>query len=133
MNIGIDTGFFVELLAGTRMAVEVWTDLIEGKTQGHCSSLTLFEIERLGMKGVVNPKGVDALLDAIPVVCRLAWIERKETLSLAARMSHGLGIPAVDSLILAGFVQAGVERIYTTDKHMESYKAKGVKVVNLTS
>ena len=46
-------------------------------------------------------------------------------------LAHEGGLPAVDALILAGFVQAGVGIIYTTDKHLEAYKVKGVQMVNL--
>jgi len=48
-----------------------------------------------------------------------------------AALSHGLGIPAVDSLILAGFLAEKVRTIYTTDVHFESYRKKGIKVINL--
>ena len=48
-----------------------------------------------------------------------------------AGLSHGLGIPAVDSLILAGFLLNGSETIYTTDAHLEKYVNKGVQVIKL--
>lgn len=133
MNIGTDTGFFVELLRGNSIATEVWENLIHGEDQGFCSALTLFEIERLGLKGSITKEAASSLLEAIPAVCRMTWIEDRKIAADAARLSHGLGLPAVDALILAGFVQAGVEMIYTTDKHMEVYKAKGVLTVNLSS
>ena len=133
MRIGLDTGFFVELLRGNADAVEAWQSLVEGEDQGVCSALTLFEIERLGLKGAIRRDALDSLLEAIPAVCLLLWVDRREILSKAAGFSHGLGVPAVDALILAGFHLAGVERIYTTDSHMESYGAQGVRVHNLRS
>ena len=47
--IGLDTGFFVELLRGNREAVAVWKSLIAGEAEGVVSCLTLFELERLGL------------------------------------------------------------------------------------
>jgi predicted nucleic acid-binding protein len=52
-------------------------------------------------------------------------------LSDGARLSHGLGIPAVDALILASLLEAGALTIYTTDEHIACYRGKGVEVVNL--
>ena len=121
------------MLRGNSSAAEVWENLIHGEDQGVCSALTLFEIERLGLKGSITREAASSLLEAIFAVCRMAWIEARKVVADAARLSHGLGLPAVDALILAGFVQAGVEVIYTTDKHMEAYKAKGVRVINLAS
>jgi predicted nucleic acid-binding protein len=64
-------------------------------------------------------------------LCHIAWLDKIEIHDVAANLSHGLGIPAVDSLILAGFVSNGSEIIYTTDSHMEKYVKKGVQVIKL--
>ena len=52
-------------------------------------------------------------------------------LSSAAGLSHGLGIPAVDALILAGFIQEKAGTIYTTYSHLKAYNKKGMKIINL--
>ena len=46
-------------------------------------------------------------------------------------LSHGLGIPAVDALILAGFLVLNVNTIYTTDSHLELFHKKGIKILKL--
>ncbi len=61
--IGLDTGFFVELLKNKDLPVEVWKQLIEGQSDGVCSVLTLFELDRLGLKGQIERKGIDLLLE----------------------------------------------------------------------
>jgi len=127
--IGLDTGYFVEFLRGNREAVSVWKALIEGEEEGVVSCLTLFELERLGLKKGID--GAETLLEAIPAVCKVSWIQEPETLSRAAALSHGLGIPAVDSLILTGFLASMVQTVYTTDRHLETYKKKGVNIINL--
>jgi predicted nucleic acid-binding protein len=127
--IGLDTGFFVEFLRANPEAVSVWKALIEGDTEGVVSCLTLFELERLGLKKGIE--GAATLLEAIPAVCKVSWLREPETLSKAAALSHGLGIPAVDSLILAGFLASETQTVFTTDRHLEAYKKKGVNIINL--
>ena len=56
-----------------------------------------------------------------------------ELLSQAARISHGLGIPAFDSLVLAAFLAENVTVVYTTDSHFESYRKKGIEIVSMQS
>ena len=127
--IGLDTGFFVEFLRANPQAVAVWENLIESDDEAVVSCLTIFELERLGLKKAIE--GAGTILEAIPAVCTVLWIQEPDTLSRAAALSHGLGMPAVDSLILAGFVSAMAEAVYTTDRHLEAYKKKGVQVINL--
>jgi predicted nucleic acid-binding protein len=129
--IGLDTGFFVELLRGGPHAVALWEQLIEGEKEAVVSCLTLFEIERLALKGAIS--GSEVLLEGIKAVCRLHWMHTPELLSQAARISHGLGIPAFDSLVLAAFLAENVTVVYTTDSHFESYRKKGIEIVSMQS
>lgn len=129
--IGLDTGFFVELLRGREDVAAVWKHLIEGEEEAAVSCLSLFEIERLGLKGAIRE--IEVLLEAIPAVCRIVWIQSGELLSSGAGLSHGLGIPAMDALILAGLIAQGAITVYTTDSHLETYRRKGIKIVNLAA
>lgn len=129
--IGLDTGFFVKILEGQEMAIQAWKKLIEGDEEAVCSALTLFELERLTLKGKISQEGNATLQEAISGVCKIFWLNDKEIMYTAARMSHGLGMPAVDSIILAGFIREGSRRIYTTDGHFKVYKKKGVEIINL--
>ena len=126
--IGLDTGFFIELMNGNEEAVDIWKSCLDDEVDLVVSSLSLFEIERLGLKGKL--KDWEAILDAIDAVTLVVWLER-DMLSLAARFSHCLGSPAVDSLILACLVSNECTEIYTTDSHLETYQSNKVKVRNL--
>jgi predicted nucleic acid-binding protein len=126
--IGLDTGFFIELMNGNEEAVDLWKSCLDDEVELVVSSLSLFEIERLGLKGKL--KDWEAILDAIDSVTLVVWPER-DMLSLAARFSHGLGIPAVDSLILACLVSNQCTEIHTTDSHLETYQSDTLKVRNL--
>lgn len=127
--LGLDTGFFVELMRGRPTAKCIWKELIDGQEEAVVSCLTLFELDRLTLKGAIE-RG-EVLQDAIPAVCRLEWLECTDIIHRGARLSHGLGLPCVDSLILASFEAAAATAIYTTDSHFAAYKRGGVKIVIL--
>lgn len=127
--IGLDTGFFIELLRGAPRAIAIWRKLMEGEEEAAVSCLTLFEIQRLALKGAIS--GSEVLINGIEAVCRLVWIMSPRLLSQAARMSEGLQIPAFDSIILVGLLSNGVTAVYTKDPHFESYRKKGVQVIRI--
>jgi predicted nucleic acid-binding protein len=128
--IGLDTGFFFKLLMGDRRAAEIFEGINEDADL--CvSCLTIFELKRLSLRGALTKEAVDGLIDNIMPLCHISWLDNVDLHNLAASLSHGLGIPAVDSLILAGFITSGSETIYTTDSHMEKYVKKGIQVIKL--
>ncbi|MFH1115139.1 MAG: hypothetical protein V1792_14605 [Pseudomonadota bacterium] len=51
LMIGLDTGFFIELMNGNEEAANLWKSRLDDEVELVVSSLTLFEIERLGLKG----------------------------------------------------------------------------------
>jgi len=126
--IGLDTGFFLELVNGNDEATRLWKSCLDDQVDFAVSALSLFEVERLGLKGKL--RNVEAVLSAINDVTSVVWPDQ-EILSKAARLSHGLGIPAVDSLILASLVSVDCSEIYTTDSHFETYHNNKVTVRNL--
>jgi predicted nucleic acid-binding protein len=126
--IGLDTGFFLELVSGNEQAVSLWQSCLDDRVELVVSCLTLFEIERLGLKGKLG--GIDTILDAIHGVTLVVWPDR-EILGRAARLSQGLGIPALDSLILASLTSRDVSEIYTTDSDLEAYQSSKTMVKNL--
>ena len=128
--IGLDTGFFFKLLKGNRQVTEIFREL-DDDTDLCVSCLTIFELKRLSLKGALEQDAVNKLIDNIVALAHVSWLDNVEIHDIAAGLSHGLGIPAVDSLILAGFVSNGSEIIYTTDSHMEKYMKKGVQIIKL--
>lgn len=127
MIIGFDTGYFIELLKGNKDAINIWKSL-EEENDGIVSCLTFFELERLGLKGAI--KDIETLIESIKVVCRVIWFDF-EILSSGAKLSHGIGIPSIDALILSSLLNNNVNVIYTTDKHLSKYSRKGINVINL--
>ena len=127
---GLDSGFFVELLKGNTQAVGVWNGLLEGQ-DSVVSCVTLYELKRLGLKGVIDKAAVDAVLEAITNVCVISWLDSAGDFDAAASLSHGLGMHMADALILSAFIKIEAKAIYTTDPDMSLYKKKGVKVILL--
>ena len=128
--IGLDTGFFIRFLENNKDAVQTWREIIEGEESCVCC-LSILELSRLSLRGIIDPETTDLLIEAILSICKVTWIDGKEILLMGANLSHGLGIPTVDALILAGFLVLNVNTIYTTDSHLERFKKKGVKVFRL--
>ena len=127
---GLDTGFFVKLLEGDRETITLFEQMDEDADL--CvSCLTIFELKRLSLRGALEKDAVNQLIDNILSLCRISWLDNIDIHDVAAGLAHGLGIPAVDSLILAGFLLNGSEKIYTTDAHLEKYVKKGVRVIKL--
>lgn len=128
--IGLDTGYFVRLLQGHREAAEIWTGVMGGE-DATISCLTLFELARLARKGAISTEAEDTLRDGIRALCHLSWLDNQDQLLSGANLAHGLGIPAVDALILAAFLHSGATVIYTTDTHLEAYKKRGISIIRL--
>ncbi len=128
--IGLDTGFFIRLLENKKEAVRIWQGIVEGE-ESSVSCLTIFELKRLSLKKAMDEETTGLLIDAILSICKVPWIDGKEILLMGANLSHGLGIPAVDALILAGFLALNVDTIYTTDSHLELFHKKGIKILKL--
>jgi predicted nucleic acid-binding protein len=108
--------------------MDLWKAGLNDQVDFVVSCLSLFEIKRLGLKGKI--RDVEVILESVTGMCQVVWLDH-EVLSQGARLSHGLGIPAVDSLILASLVSNNCTDIYTTDSHLEAYQSKKITVRNL--
>ena len=128
---GLDTGFFVELLKGNGKAVDKWKNIVDGEIDAAVCSLTIFELKKLSLKGGLTVAAVQLTIEAILAACQVVWINNCEVLDDAARLSHGNNIPAIDAIILASLLQAGVRTIYSTDRHLLGFIKKGVGIINL--
>ncbi len=131
MKIGFDTGFFILLAKGDKKSIELLSSLKSPDRTGVVSALTIFELKRLILMGKVDKKVMETYLSQIPEVFRIMWVEDIGTLETAAKLSIGAGLSSLDSLILASLLEAGAERIYTTDRDFEAYNKKGVEIINL--
>jgi predicted nucleic acid-binding protein len=133
VRTGLDTGVFVLLAGGQDDARGLWEQALSGKRDAVVSALTLFELDRLGLRGAIPPGYAETALESIPRVCEVIWLDRPQVLRSGARLSHGLGLSLADSLILASLVEGQCKQIFTTDGELLRYKDKDVRVTRLSS
>lgn len=120
---GLDTGFFVRLLQQREEAWQVWDGIARGEADGAISCITLYELEKQGLKGAVSRRAAETLAAELPWVCTVVWVDGPELLRDAARVAHGNGLSMADALILASLIEVGVDRVYTTDEDLTRYRA----------
>ena len=128
--LGLDTGFFVRLLGLNAHAVAVWNGIADGETDAVCSGLSLFELERLALRGAVDRGEADLLLGALPEVVAVRWMESTDLAVAAARLSHGTGLPSLDALIFSTLIHHGATAIVTTDD-WSSAGGQGVEIIRI--
>jgi PIN domain nuclease of toxin-antitoxin system len=131
MITGLDTGYFLRLLEGNEEAVSVWKSIMEGDRQAVVCALTFFELKRLSLQGRIKKDATQKLIEAIEVLCRIVWLDNMDLLIQSASLSHGTGIPTVDSIIVMSLVSLRAADIYTTDSHLQAYKNKAVKIIKI--
>ena len=128
--IGLDTGYFLKLLKGDEEARRIWSAIMDGE-EAAVSCLTIFELARFARKGSIEAEAEKTLREAILGLCRLCWIDCEDVLLAAANLSNGIGLHAMDALILSGFLSAKATTIYTTDSDFEMYKKKGIRIIRI--
>lgn len=130
MTVGLDTSFFVKLLQGDPRAQKVWERVARREIVAVISCISLYELDKLGLKGALARTSVNTLLDEILFVCRIVWLDAPTRLRQAARIAHGNGLGMADALILATLIEAKATAIYTTDPDLAAYQG-GPKTVLL--
>jgi len=128
--VGLDTGFFVKLLALKPEAVEIHNQISEGKIVGVVSVIVTFELRRLAMRGVVNRQGYQILEKSWDILFQVEPISKEIALEAAA-LSHGTGLPAADAMIYTTYRKVGCSRIYTSDKDFLKVPRKSPKIILL--
>lgn len=122
--LGFDTGFFVRLLQADARAVEAWVNVRAGRATGAASCITLFELDRLGLRGQVERDPAEALVAALPITCRVVWLgpeDGADRIHRAVRLGQGNGLAMADAIILTSLLDAGATTVYTSDPDFERY------------
>ena len=127
-KVGLDTGFFLELLKGNRVAVNLWERIVSGDLQAVTSVLVFFELRRLTLRGMIERDVWEKLEEAIFLNCEVVSLSRELAVE-AANVSYGTGLPAVDALIYTAC--KGCCEFYTTDSHFEALKERKPRVILL--
>ncbi|MCS6859109.1 MAG: PIN domain-containing protein [Abditibacteriales bacterium] len=130
---GTDTGFWLRLGVGHPQAVGAWKDAVAGNMELLVSTVSISELlafyyrhgkpligERL-VRRWIRAAGVRLVI----VTEDIAW--------RAGGYRHGLGLPTVDSVILATAVMEGCDELLTTDSHFLIAMTQGVIAVTVLS
>ncbi|NHZ72024.1 MAG: PIN domain-containing protein [Aquificales bacterium] len=115
MVLGADTGFFIARAQNHPQATAVWQKLMGGKHELVVSTVTINELLVYYFKrgqGEVGEKLVSLMIrnkfvNLVPVSVEIA--------QLSARYRHGVGLPTVDSLILATCLDRKCDKLLSTD------------------
>jgi predicted nucleic acid-binding protein len=131
--LGFDTGFFRRLYDGDDRARAAWADVRAGRAAGVVSCLSLFELDRLGLRGALPQDVAGAFVQALPATCRVVWLgadDGADRLHRAARRAHGVSLAMADALILTSLLDADASTVYTTDGDFQRYDGP-VEIVTL--
>ena len=126
-KIGLDTGFFVRLLAGREKAISVYEKIINGKEKAVVSVIVVFELRRLALKGIIDRKAYNLLENSLKRLFEVAPVDLEIAIE-ASSISHGTGLHASDALIYTSYRKAECSLIYTTDGAFETVQSKQVKI-----
>lgn len=126
-RVGLDTFFFVELARGNEEAIRLWQEIVEGENVGIVCLISVFELKRLSLRGVIPREFCDVLFEAFRErVCEVKELSWK-LLEEAAYISHGIGMSAVDSLIYTACRDCN--EIYTADSDFLKSGKKKPKII----
>ncbi len=119
MFLGADTGFLIALANKKYGVIEVWESVKRKENELIISTITLNELlvhfykrgQSQEAKNLIEIAKQIENIHFVPVTVEIAEV--------SAGYRHGLGIPTVDSLLLATFIINKCKKIYTTDSHFK--------------
>lgn len=120
MTLGGDTGFLIGVIELNETALHHWQGVLDGRHRLVLSTLTIHEL-----LGHYYKRGqgdtVKQLIAQIRLLDNATFVPVDEVIAeRAAGYRHGLGMPAMDSLILATFVEHGCDLVLSTDAHFQT-------------
>lgn len=126
MLLGSDTGFLIGLANRKKACLDIWSTIRKKENNLAISVISLNELLVYYYKRGKSEKAKRLIrlskrlenVHLIPVTVEIA--------EASAGYRHGLGMPTIDSLILATFVLKGCTQVYTTDSHFDAAKKQKV-------
>lgn len=123
MRFGFDTGYFVKYVTGEldqkhRRALQA---VAEGGATGFTSAIVIYELKKLGLRGVLSKEDADWLARTVGDACEVDRHLPDDFLDEVARLSHGNGLSMADSMVLMTALRHDAGRIYTSDSDLMAY------------
>jgi predicted nucleic acid-binding protein len=127
--VGLDTGIFYLLATEHPQAREIFEEVNAKRIRACVSCLCLYELTKLRHRGVIKSTTADALLAQIPEACDVLWLDAPAVITHAAGISHRNNIAMADALILASYLDAGCNAVYTVDPDFARCEGSEVDIV----
>jgi predicted nucleic acid-binding protein len=126
MVLGADTGFFIAQAQKHPQATAVWQAVEEGNHELVVSTVSINELFVYLFRRGRSQDGQDWLsllistqfVSLVPVSIEIA--------QLSARYRHGIGLPTIDSLILATCLDRKCDKLLSTDNDFRIVHEQGV-------
>ncbi len=124
MRRGFDTEYFVKYATGelSEPHRQALRDLARGDGVGVANGLVIYELKKLGYRGVLNMEDADWLVGIIGDVCEVDRTLSNSFLDEAARLSHGNDLSMADAMMLATALRRDADELYTTDHDLRAYE-----------
>jgi predicted nucleic acid-binding protein len=124
MRRGFDTGYFVKYATGELSEAhrQALRGLAEGEGLGVANGLVIYELKKLGYRGVLDMEDADWLVEIVGDVCEVDRDLSNSFLDEAARLSHGNDLSMADAMMLATALQNDADELYTTDSDLLAYE-----------
>ncbi|MDW8364250.1 MAG: PIN domain-containing protein [Abditibacteriales bacterium] len=130
---GCDSGFFLLMGVGHASARQVWQDAVAGQHELVMSTLSVNEV----LVAYYRQGKSQEAADFLTLIQSAPWLRIVPTsldiVQRSAGYRHGLGLPTVDSVILATAVMEGCDELLTTDSHFLIAMTQGVIAVTVLS
>lgn len=124
MRRGFDTGYFVKYATGelSKTHRQALRDLAEEDGLGVANGLVIYELKKLGYRGVLGTEDAEWLVKIVGDVCEVERLLSNSFLDDAARLSHGNDLSMADAMMLATALRHDADEIYTTDSDLLAYE-----------
>ncbi|MFP4228171.1 MAG: type II toxin-antitoxin system VapC family toxin [Salinivenus sp.] len=124
MRRGFDTGYFVKYATGelSESHRQALRDLAGEDGLGVANGLVIYELKKLGYRGVLDMEDADWLVGIVGNACEVDRTLSNSFLDEAARLSHGSDLSMADAMMLATALQHDADELYTTDSDLLAYE-----------
>jgi predicted nucleic acid-binding protein len=124
MRRGFDTGYFVKYATGELSEThrQALRDLAREDGLGVANGLVIYELKKLGDRGVLDMEDAEWLVGIVGDVCEVERVLSNSFLDEAARLSHGNDLSMANAMMLTTARRHDADELYTTDHDLQAYE-----------
>ncbi len=124
MRRGFDTGYFVKYATGelSEMHRQALRKLARGDGLGVANGLVIYELKKLGYRGVLDMEDAEWLVNVVGDACEVERGLSNSFLDEAARLSHGNDLSMANAMMLTTALPHDGDELYTTDYDLQAYE-----------